>query len=62
MNLKTQDEIHLGGDFIDMVSKNWFLTPFFGGVCLLHTASFVGACNSNEIVSMFVIRSCNKKY
>jgi hypothetical protein len=30
MNLQTQDEVHLGGDFIDVVSNNWFLTPFLG--------------------------------
>jgi hypothetical protein len=31
------------------------------GVCLLHIGSFVGVYNSNRIVSMFAIHSCNKK-
>jgi hypothetical protein len=42
--------------------KELIPNTYFGGVCLLHTASFVGAYSSNQIVSIFAIHSCNKKH
>jgi hypothetical protein len=33
----------------------------FGGMCLVHTIGFVGVCNNNQIVGVFVRHTCNRE-